>query len=100
MSIVLKNGQLKIQQMVFMLLALTLFFILVVLFFLVIKTGDLQKDKVNLDREKAIGLVTKIASTPEFNFEGNSRTVDMDKLMILQSMKEYSNFFGVNGIIV
>ncbi len=100
MSIVLNKGQLKIQQMAFMLVAVTVFFILVFLFYVSVKTFNLQNDVLELRREKAVGLVTKIASTPEFNFEGIPRGIDMDKLMVLKNAREYKGFWGVKGIIV
>jgi len=95
-----KNAQLKIQQMIFMLVAVTLFFILVFLFYLSIKFSSLQQDKADLEREKAMGLVTKIASNPEFSFKGKSRAVDGDKLMVLKNSREYRNLWGVKDIIV
>jgi len=101
MSTVLNlRGQLKIQQMIFMLLALTLFFSLIALSYLAIKIAGLEDDARELKREKAIGLVTKLASSPEFNFEGVSRAIDADKLMILRDKEEYRDFWGVKGIIV
>jgi hypothetical protein len=100
MSIILGRGQLKIQQMAFMLMAVTLFFVLVALFYFGMKIAGLEKEKVDLEREKAIGLVSKIASTAEFNFDDNALSVDADKLMILKSLGEYRGFWGVKGIIV
>lgn len=100
MSIVLNRGQIKIQQMIFMLVAVTLLFILVLLFYLAFTIANLQSSKVDLEREKAIGLVAKISSTAEFNFEGEPLSVDADKLMVLRNMKEYVDFWGVKGVIV
>jgi hypothetical protein len=102
MSVVLskKKGQLKIQQMAFMLIAVTIFFSLILLFYISMKTADLREDVLDSRREKAVGLVTKIAATPEFTFEGVSRAVDADKLMVLRNSKKYENFWGVKGIVV
>ena len=83
-----------------MLLAISLFFILVFLFYVSIKFSSIKQSKIDLDREKAAGLVTKIASLPEINFGDNSRAVDADKLMLLKSFNEYKGFFGVKGIII
>ena len=83
-----------------MLLAISLFFILVFLFYISIKFSGLKQSKIDLDREKAAGLVTKIASLPEISFSDNARAVDADKLMMLKNLKEYKSFFGVKGIIV
>jgi len=95
-----KKAQLKIQQMIVMLLAVSLFFILVFLFYVSIKFSDLRQSKIDLDREKAAGLVTKIASMPEFSFGDNPRAVDVDKIMMLKELSEYKGFFGVKGIII
>ena len=95
-----KKAQLKIQQMIIMLLAVSLFFILVFLFYVSIKFSDLKQSKIDLDREKAAGLVTKIASLPEISFWDNARAVDADKIMMLKNLNEYKEFFGVKGIII
>lgn len=104
MPIILTKAQLKIQQMSFMLIALTIFFSLVLLFYVAVRASGLQGDKEQLDREKAVALVTKIASSPEFSFEDVPRAVDFDKLMVLRRFGEYEregkNFWGVKGIIV
>ena len=95
-----KKAQLKIQQMVFMILAITIFFILAGLFFLAVKVTNLERDAQELAQDKAIGLVNKISSNPELTFEGVPNSIDADKLMILKDSKVYGNFFGVDGIIV
>jgi len=109
MSVILNNkAQLKIQQMVFLLLAITLFFILVGLFFIGFKVATLQKDVVELKKDRAVGLVEKISGNPEFVFDGKSNAIDADKLMILKNEQEYifledgrrKTLWGVNGVIV
>ena len=91
----------KIQQMVFMLVALTMLFVLVALFFIVFKVTKLQKDVVELRRDQAAGLVSKIASTPEFIFENTPNAIDADKLMMLQGNRQYEDYFAnIDGIIV
>jgi hypothetical protein len=95
------KGQLKIQQMTFMLLAVTILFILIAIFYISIRTVNLEKDLTLLEREKATALVTKIAATSELTFEGVPRAVDADKLMILRTETEYRDYWeGINGIIV
>lgn len=95
-----KKAQLKIQQMIFMVLAITLFFILAGLFFLSVRITNLEKDVIELNRDKAVALVNKLASNPEFIFENIPNAVDADKLMILKSEARYRDFFGVDGIII
>jgi hypothetical protein len=95
-----KKAQLKIQQMTFMLLAITLFFILALLFFLAVKVVDLERDAIESQRDKAANLAGKISSNPELIFEDDANSIDADKLMILQRESKYRDYFGVKGIIV
>src|SRR3989344_469538 len=104
------KGQMKIQQMVFMLLSVTLFFMFACLFFIAFKTAGLRSDVEELKIDKASGLVERISSNPEFIFEGSIlvNAIDADKLMILKGESEYvsvengrrKTFWGVKGIIV
>lgn len=101
-----KFGQLKIQQMAFMLIAVTLLFVLVGIFFLAIRMSDIRKTATNLEEENAMLLVSKLANSPEFscgNSFGTSRAncIDFDKLIILEKMSnKYQNFWGVTKIYV
>ena len=103
-----KKAQLKIQQTTFMLLAVTLFFILVFLFYVAIKVVNLEQSAVEANRNKAAGLVAKLSASPEFIFDDKTRAVDADKLMILKSENRYlsnegiysSTFWGVKGVII
>jgi hypothetical protein len=99
-----KRGQIKIQQMSFMLIAVTLLFMLVGLFFLSIRLYSLKKTATTLGEQEAMLLVSKLANSPEFscgNAFGRSRTncVDFDKLMALKERaSEYSEFWGIAKI--
>jgi len=101
-----KRAQLKIQQMAFMLMAVTLFFILVGMFFLVIKFSGLKESATMLEEENAMLLATKIANSPEFscgNAFGTTKIacIDSDKMIVLkENINKYSNFWGVSNIEV
>jgi hypothetical protein len=101
---VMKKAQMKIQQMAFMLMAITIFFVLVGLFVLVIYMSGLKKTATELEEENAMLLATKLANSPEFscgNAFGGTRIncVDFDKVMMLkQSINDYSDFWGVSNI--
>ena len=95
-----KKGQLKIQQMIFMVLAISLFFLLVGMFFISVKVANLERESVELDRDKAVRLINKISSNAEFIFQGRVNAIDADKLLVLKEQTEYRHFFGVDGIIV
>ncbi len=98
------RGQLKIQQMTFMLIAVTLFFALAGLFVFVILYSGIHSQAQELQQENAVLLVSKLANSPEFscgNAFGTSRLncIDEDKVFALsQNMKKYSNFWGVQAI--
>lgn len=95
-----KKAQLKIQQMVFMLLAVTLFFILVGMIVLGVRFSGLKESATSLEEKNAMLLVTKIANSPEFSCGksfGKSMTncIDADKVMMLKSnINKYNNFWG------
>ncbi len=99
-----KKGQLKIQQMAFMLMAITLFFVLVGMFIIVFRFSGLKESATLLEEENAMQLVTKLANSPEFSCGdafGGSRIncVDSDKVMALkENIAKYSDFWGVAEI--
>jgi len=84
-----RSGQMKIQQMTFMLVAVAFLFILVGMFFLSIRLYNLKKTATNLEEKNAMLLVSKLADSPEFscgNSFGGSKTscVDFDKILALK----------------
>lgn len=99
-----KKAQLKIQQMAFMLLAVTLFFVLVGIFVLTFKFAGLKDTATGLEEENAIKLVAKLANSPEFSCGesfGSTRIncIDADKAMALkENAEKYSKFWGVSNI--
>ncbi len=101
-----KRSQMKIQQTAFMLMAITLFFVLVGLFVLSFKFSNLKESAVDLKEKNAMLLVTKLANSPEFSCEqafGSEKgsCIDADKLMMLkENIEEYENFWGVENIEV
>lgn len=98
-----KRGQLKIQQMAFMLLALTLFFGLIAMFFVSMKISNLKGKRTELEKENAMLLSSRIANSPEFacgSSFGSSKLscVDADKFLVLKSdpelIKKYKRVSG------
>lgn len=97
------KGQMKIQQMIFMLLAVFLLFILVGLFFLSISLSNLKETATQLGEKNAMLLVSKLANSPELscgNAFGSSRTncIDFDKVIALNNLENYGNFWGLAKI--
>ena len=99
-----KNAQLKIQQMAFMLIAITLFFALIGMFFLTLQFSKIKESAGILEEKNALLLVTKLANSPEFSCgesfgTGKTNCIDSDKVMALRkNIDKYENFWGVNNI--
>lgn len=99
-----KKAQIKMQQTAFMLIALTLFFVLVGLFFLSYSFNGLKAKKAAANQDAAIKQVARIANSPEFSCEGVYTTnqvscVDFDKVIALEKyVNDYSKFWGVDNI--
>ena len=95
----MKKAQLKIQQTAFMLIALTIFFALVGLFFLAIMLSGVKESSESLQEKNALLLVSKLANSPEFSCGdsfGTSKTncVDLDKAIALKNNIElYEGFW-------
>jgi len=98
----MKRAQIKIQQMAFMLIAITLLFAFVGLFMISIKTSGLRERANLLAEENAMKLAGKLANTAEFScgnlYSGKSNCIDADKVMVLKDSEEYEGFWGVNEI--
>ena len=100
----IKRAQLKIQQMAFMLIAVTLFFVFAGIFVLTVQLSNLKGTASSLDEQNAQLLVTKLANSPEFScgdaFKNSKIScVDSDKVMILkENIDKYSNFWDVENI--
>jgi len=95
-----KRGQLKIQQMAFVLIALTLFFAFAGLFLLSFALSGIRESSTRIGEEGAFLLVTRLANSPEFScgdsFDNSgSNCVDGDKVMMLKENSEkYEGFWG------
>ena len=78
------RGQMKIQQMAVMIVAVFFFFILVGLFFLGIVFRDVKGGAEDLQRAQAISSLGVIADMPELNYDSSwSMSLDEDKLRIM-----------------
>jgi len=98
-----KTGQMKIQQMAFMLVAVFLFFMLVALFFLKIQLSSIKGNAEELEKEQAISSIKVIANMPEFNCGSRQNLcLDKDKLKIMSTefKESYENFWPIASIKV
>lgn len=99
-----KLGQMKIQQMAFMLIAIMMFFALVGLLIITVTFSGLKEKATELNEKNARLLVTKLANSPEFSCGsafGTRRVscIDADKVMALRgNIKDYESFWGVSNI--
>lgn len=99
-----KTGQMKIQQTAFLLIAVTLFFVLAGFFVLSFRMASLRESATALEEKNAMLLVSKLANSPEFSCgssygENRINCVDADKFMMLkEDVSKYSNFWGVQNI--
>ena len=99
-----KKAQLKIKQMAFMLIAVTIFLAMVGMFVLMIRIGNLKNTASELEQQNAILLASKLANSPEFSCGeafGTQRAncVDFDKVMMLKNnMWKYGGFWGVSNL--
>jgi len=103
-----KKAQMKIQQMAFMLMAITIFFVLVGMFVLMFSLSGLRQSAAELEQRNALLLVTKLANSPEFacgTSFGNNKVncIDADKAMVLKnSISKYLGFWGsgIGNIVI
>ena len=99
-----KNAQMKIQQMALMLLAVTLFFVIVGLVVLTFVFSGTRDSAQNQQEQNAITLAMKIANSAELSCgrafgTGKINCIDEDKVMVLKEQAgKYSDFWGVSNI--
>ncbi len=91
-----KEGQLKIQQMSFMLMAVFIFFILVGLFYIVIQGQKWREEATLLEKNKAIELAKILASSAEFSC--GYVCIDADRAFTLAKRTAYKDYWGVKSI--
>ncbi len=90
-----KKGQVKMQQMAFVLVAIIIFFALVALIYLSIALGGFEKTAGELKNKEAKELVKKLAGSAELSIEGCSNCVDFDKAIILKERDSYKGFWNL-----
>ena len=98
-----KKAQIKVKQMVFMLIAVTMLFTMIGLFVITLRANSLKNSASGLEEENARLLIAKLANSPEFScgeaFGSSSNCVDFDKVMALKNNSErYEDLWGVSQI--
>lgn len=87
------KGQLKIQEMAFVLIGIMVFFAMVFVFYAAIRGTSLSKEVQEIKEDEANEVVKKIVSSPEFSWGGCSNCLDMDKAFFLKDRKGYNGFW-------
>ncbi len=92
------KGQIKIQQMAFVLVSLVVFGALASIFYLSINLSNLKDTAGDLEDERAKELVRSLSSLPELEFSSSdcSNCIDFDKVLLLKERKAYSDFFNLD----
>ncbi len=96
-----KKGQLKIQEMSFMLIAVVLFFILAGLFAVSMIYSNLHKSATQIEEEKTYSAIMNLAGSAEFSC-GKPNCIDADKLIALASEQSgvYKKFWSFSSLVI
>ena len=95
------NSQMKINEMIFMIIGLVIFFAIVFMFWLSFSLSGLKQDVSQSSRDRAIMLIARIADSPEFNcVDKQGACIDEDKLAALLNYPSFKSFWMVDGLVV
>ena len=96
------KGQMKIQQMAFVLVAVMIFFGMVALIYFSISFSNIKDRAESLREKEAREIVKKISSSPEFSSDiGDcSSCVDLDKVLMLKEEEDYKKFWNLDYLVV
>ena len=102
LSVNYSKGQVKIQEMAFVLVALFILFGIAILFYFSIRMSSLRQDVQSGIDTSAKEMVRRLSSSPEFAWTstGCSQCLDEDKVFALKSMKQYQDFWRLDYIAV
>lgn len=98
-----KKAQMKIQQMAFMIVAITIFFSMVALVYFSITMAGIKGDAERLQDEEARAIVRKLAGSPEFSFTASSdcsSCIDLDKVYSLRDMKIFEDLWNLDHLYI
>lgn len=95
-----KKGQMKIQEMAFVLVAIVIFFAMVALVYLAIRLSSMGEDVKAEKEQSAKELVRKLADIPEFSWAECSGCVDADKVLALKGRASYKGLWELDYLMV
>ncbi len=90
-----KKGQVKIQQMAFVLVAVIFFFAIVLLLWISLQGSSIRSGVEDLREQDTLELVRSISATPEFAWTVTdcAGCIDFDKVLALSNREAYEGFF-------
>ncbi|MEK6926834.1 MAG: hypothetical protein AABX11_00225 [Nanoarchaeota archaeon] len=97
------KGQLKIQEMAFVLVAVIIFFALVLLLYLSIRTASLQKDAQLILEDNARALLASVSRYPELAWSDCDNCIDLDKAIAFKdrmNSSSYANKWEVDYLMI
>lgn len=97
----MRKGQVKIQEMAFMLVGVVIFFAIVGLFALVIFSDQLYREAQQTSEKRTLTAITFLADSPEFEcVEGQTNCIDGDKLMALIGRNNYVRLWPFSSLTI
>ncbi|HLC53186.1 MAG TPA: hypothetical protein VJK03_01465 [Candidatus Nanoarchaeia archaeon] len=91
-----KKAQLKIQEMAFVLIAVMVFFALVALLYLSVRSSQLQSGAQEIRDAEARAGVRALASLPELRWDGCPNCIDGDKAFLIKNkMRNNADYAGL-----
>ena len=96
-----KRGQIKIQQMAFVLVAIMIFFSFAALFYFSLSVSKLKGDAEDLREKEVKETVRRLAGSPEFSWTVYDcpTCIDLDKVMVLKDLESYNGFLEENSLV-
>lgn len=96
------KGQMKIQEMAFVLITIIIFFAMVALVYFSIRLSGLKEDVTALREESAKELSRKLADIPEFSWTATtcSGCIDLDKVLVMRDRPAYRGFWDLDYLMV
>ena len=95
-----KKGQMKVQEMAFVLLAIILFFAMVSIVYFSIRLSSLRGDVTAQREQAAKETVRKLSDIPEFSWADCSNCIDVDKVFMLKGRASYKNLWDVDYLSI
>ena len=90
-----KRGQIKIQQMAFVLVAIMIFLSFGAMFYFSLSVSKLKGDDEDLREKEVKETVRRLAGSPEFSWTVYDcpNCIDLDKVMVLKDLESYNGFW-------